>query len=524
LRRHAGARDDPRRASGARARRARARRRGTSAPHALAPEPLAAPSPPAEVPAAPARGAPELARAPAASPAATALRAPDPPAGEPAQPAPSARFDATADLAPRSSTASPRTPSAPTRPDLAEAAPVPVAPAPLALSAPPPPAASERPGAAPRLAETPYRNRFGAQKLRALEEHGGSAETERAVAAGLAYLARIQERNGAWGQRSDAHSKYLDVRIGKTGLALLAFLGAGHVPEGDTEHAGVAARAVAHLLAAQDAASGHFGSSCSYGHGIATYALAECFALTGDERLRAPLERALEEILRHQSRVEDPRFLGGWGYYYADGRVWNRDEWPRVSVTAWQVMALESARLGGLGVPDQAFEAARAFLRNAWDPRARAFRYDHDPERLSSGYPILPASTPAALFALSLLGVDPAGEELAAARRFVLTRAPDGYRYTGDDDFVHRARGNPYFWYYATLALFRVGGSEWERWNRALQETLLPAQEPDGSWRPLDVYAEYAGDEDDERTYATAMSVLSLEIYYRYFTPLLRVR
>ena len=129
-----------------------------------------------------------------------------------------------------------------------------------------------------------------------------------------------------------------------------------------------------------------------------------------------------------------------------------------------------------------------------------------------------------ALFALSLLGVDPARPELGEARRFVLARLPDGYRYTGDDDFVHRARGNLYFWYYATLALFRVGGAEWELWNTALKETLLPAQAEDGSWRPLDVYSEYAGDEDDERTYTTAMCVLSLEIYYRYFTPLLKVR
>ena len=48
------------------------------------------------------------------------------------------------------------------------------------------------PRSAPRLAETPYQNRFGEQKLRALEEFGGTPESEHAVAAGLAYLARIQ--------------------------------------------------------------------------------------------------------------------------------------------------------------------------------------------------------------------------------------------------------------------------------------------------------------------------------------------
>ena len=114
--------------------------------------------------------------------------------------------------------------------------------------------------------------------------------------------------------------------------------------------------------------------------------------------------------------------------------------------------------------------------------------------------------------------------EFAPARRFVLERSPDGYRYTGADDFVYHARGNLYFWYYGTLAMFRAGGEDWERWNVAMKETLLSAQEENGSWPLLDVYAEYAGDEDGNRTYTTAMCVLSLEIYYRYFTPLLAVR
>jgi hypothetical protein len=72
--------------------------------------------------------------------------------------------------------------------------------------------------------------------------------------------------------------------------------------------------------------------------------------------------------------------------------------------------------------------------------------------------------------------------------------------------------------------MFRVGGTPWERWNLALKETLLPAQDEDGSWRPIDVYARYARDDDRDRSYTTAMCVLSLEIYYRYFLPLLQAR
>jgi hypothetical protein len=38
------------------------------------------------------------------------------------------------------------------------------------------------------------------------------------------------------------------------------------------------------------------------------------------------------------------------------------------------------------------------------------------------------------------------------------------------------------------------------------------------------VYADYAGDSDEESIYTTSMCVLTLEVYYRYFTPLLERR
>ena len=82
-----------------------------------------------------------------------------------------------------------------------------------------------------------------------------------------------------------------------------------------------------------------------------------------------------------------------------------------------------------------------SFLVNAWDRRRGAFRYSHDPSRLGSEYSTLPGSTPAALFALSLLGVDVAEGQFAPARSFVSSRAPDGYRFTTNDDFVFRAQG-----------------------------------------------------------------------------------
>jgi len=413
--------------------------------------------------------------------------------------------------------------SAPQKQRIASGTPAPASEPPaLAIAAPP-----DRPVEAPprpqkSWEDTPYQNRAGEEKARALELHGGTRETEEAVAKGLAYLARIQRPTGEWGDIEVLDGKYGEVAVGKTGLALLAFLGAGHTHASKTQYSENAARAVAFLLGKQDEESGHFGDTEAYSHGIATYALAECYALTGDASLEAPLERAVAHILSKQIHAKTPDRFGGWSYYYRDDRVFDR--WPRTSITAWQVMALESARLGGIQVPSQVFEDAATFIDNAEDTEQGWYRYNHDPERLQSSWPTLPASTPAGLFALSLVGRDIATEPYAETRAFVLSRTPRQYRRGSADEFVHQGQGNLYFWYYGTLAMFRVGGSAWERWNVGMKETLLRGQRKDGSWAPIDVYCQYARDDENDRSYSTAMCVLSLEVYYRYYLPLLKVR
>ncbi len=84
-----------------------------------------------------------------------------------------------------------------------------------------------------------------------------------------------------------------------------------------------------------------------------------------------------------------------------------------------------------------------------------------------------------------------------------------------------RGQGNVYFWYYGSLCCFLAGGDAWLHWNERLRTVLPKAQSPDGSFAPIDVYARNAGDNKRDKSYTTAMCVLSLEVYYRYFTPLL---
>jgi Squalene-hopene cyclase C-terminal domain/WD40-like Beta Propeller Repeat len=366
-----------------------------------------------------------------------------------------------------------------------------------------------------------FRNRFGAQKEAALRKYGGGEDTERAVRLGLDYLARIQDRDGSWGRRKQ-HQKYGRVQVGKTALCLLAFLGAGHTHDSQGKHHAVARRALDFLLRVQDEATGHFGATSSYSHGIATYALAECLAMTKDDKLRAPLEYAVTWTLVNQDYTRDQRNRGGWGYFSPSLRP--EDSYARASTTAWQVMALKSAQLSGIKVAQEHLRLAEQFLWRCYDRRNRYFLYTHEPSRLRTSWRTLPASTPASCFCLLLLGNDPKDARLQAGLEYTIDRRPRRYARHSNNDFVRRGAGNVYFWYYGSLAAFLAGGDSWRTWNRALKAVLLQGQSQDGSFQPIDVYAEYAGDSDQDRSYTTAMCVLSLEVYYRYFTPLLRRR
>jgi hypothetical protein len=378
--------------------------------------------------------------------------------------------------------------------------------------------AAGAPTAAPLAHASAYSNRFGPAKAKALEQFGGTADTERAVANGLRYLAKIQNDDGSWGDRSDFDGKYGFVYVGKTALCVLAFLGAGHTPQSRTEHSEVVQKALAHLLSLQDE-TGAFGPSSCYGHGIATYALAECYGITKNAELVRPLERALTWILDNQGPRRDRRNRGGWGYFSPGLKA--EDDYARVSVSAWMVMALESARLSGVELPTDVLPAAREFLEQAFDQPNGWFRYNHKPSRVNSAWPTLPASTPAGAFCLLLLGAGKDNAMVRAAVDFTVERRPEQYRRYADEDFVLRGQGNVYFWYYGTLACFLAGGDAWDRWNERLRTVLPQAQGNDGSWTPIDVYAQEAGDNRRDHGYTTAMCVLCLEVYYRYFTPLL---
>ncbi|MBI4882000.1 MAG: HEAT repeat domain-containing protein [Planctomycetes bacterium] len=362
---------------------------------------------------------------------------------------------------------------------------------------PPRPLPPGRAGDGPSL-EAPQKALGARERLAIARKFGGSNQTEQAVELGLEWLARVQDRDGAWRARSFAsidrrfrgHEASLGLGnaewdVAVTGLSLLAFLSAGNTPE-QGEHAECVARGVQFLLerivdyGKFETVSSHY----MYGHAIATQALCEAYAYTADPRIGASAQLSVDYLAYAQHQLS-----GGWRY--------DANEQGDMSVTGWVVMALNSAYKARLDVAG--LRGALRFLNSVTWP---AYFYIGYQSRQDGGSVRL-----GAVGMLARLFLE--GDKDDAGIRMNAWRLQRELPALGREDF--------YCWYYATLALFQLGGEPWQAWNAALVETLLAGQEQNarspfsGSWPPRGEWSDVGG-----RVYQTALGVLMLTTYYRY--------
>jgi hypothetical protein len=363
-----------------------------------------------------------------------------------------------------------------------------------------------------------YRGRLSEQRSQIALQMGGDAQTEAAVEAALEWLAMNQERlaeapatAGSWdaarhGAGRETRTLEKDRRgtgskadTGMTGLALLAFLGAGCTPEHPRYGATVQA-AIDYLVRVQWPSGDLAGPkqvgagddvryARMYCHGMALFALAEAYALTGDPRLIEPIHRGALHTLKFQNPQS-----GGWRYQAPIA-----GEPGDLSQFGWQAMAWLSAQHAGFALSPELRSRLYRFLDSVAAGRHGGLAV----------YRPLPGQIPTvsmtaeALATRRLLGypLTAAAEQEAEA---ALLQALPG---TGEE--------NVYYWYYATLALFPKQDARWQQWNQALKSHLVATQQSGGamhgSWDPRCIWGGYGG-----RVYSTAMSCLCLEVYYRY--------
>ena len=339
----------------------------------------------------------------------------------------------------------------------------------------------------------PYRNRSGPRKLQAVKEGGGSAESEKAVALGLEWLAKQQNVAGYW--VFDGNHKA--DRIAATGMCLLPFLAAGetHMTGKEPRYRQVVSKGLA-FLKKELKGSGQFGNAGMYTQPFATIALCEAAGMTQDKATLNAAKIAVDFVVKAQA----PN--GSWGY--------SAGTEGDTSIVGWNIQALKSARLAGLTVPDRTFTRAEAFLKSVSSDAEAAYGY-----RAPGSTQTLNA---VGLLCREYMGWPQANPALARGVRSLVEKFPP-----------KKNEFNLYYHYYATQTVFFFGGNEWsQKWNPAMRDMLVELQVTDkspnakaadiGSW-PKD--NAFIGSECG-KVGTTAFAVMILQVYYRH-APLYKV-
>lgn len=313
--------------------------------------------------------------------------------------------------------------------------------------------------------------------------NGASADVERAIEMGVRWLVGAQSVDGHWDSKAFGATVAND--LGVTGLCLLVLLGEGHHPASKTQFSAQVDRGVNWVLSKQNTSTGAMNAVTFYEQGISLMVLSEAYALTKDEKYKEPAQKLLDFIVSQSS----PN--GGYGYGGAGADT---------SVTGFQIMGIKSAMMAGLTVPEDAVLKVHTYLKVCTLDDGQAGYTESGSPRISM--------TSVAMCCRLFLGYGLEDGMVVKAADLIAKNGPKV-----DDE---------YFTYYATYCMFQVGGPKWREWNRIFRPGVIALQEQKakglvGSFNP----SNSTGAANSGRVYATAMYLLTLQVYAR-FLPMYR--
>lgn len=324
--------------------------------------------------------------------------------------------------------------------------------------------------------------------------NGGSRASQNAVKMGLEWIARHQLANGSWnynhclvGNCSCGNpGSLVNCTAGATAMGILPFLGCGMTHREGTykKQIGAGLKFLVSIMKKDPKCPGggslHQKEGTMYAHGLATICLTEAYAMTKEKSLKVPAQAAVNFIMYAQ----DPAG-GGWRYS------------PRqpgdTSVVGWQLMALKSGYMGYLQVNPQVPAKAMNFLNSVQTENGAGYGY------VTPGK--APACTAIALLCRMYYGWKQDNPALQKGVQYIGNMGPSG---------------DMYYNYYATQVMRHYGGDQWTKWNEKMREQLVKKQDKTdghskGSWNPGGGHAANGG-----RLYETALSIMTLEVYYRH--------
>ncbi len=306
-------------------------------------------------------------------------------------------------------------------------------------------------------------------------------ESVAAVEKGLEWLSKKQSDRGSFS------SSY---PVAVTSLATLAFMADGNLP-GRGRYADQVHNGIKYLLdCAGRTRSGFITEpgamqSRMHGHGFATLVLVEAYGMTHNTlpietgELKETINKAIDRIERAQTRD------GGWGYEMTP----SADE---ASVTICCVQALRAARNAGFTVEKKVIDKGISYIKKCKN-KDGSYRYSLSMGASNSSF----ALTAGAVASLAFLGEYDCEEYKAGIEymnKFNPPRARDGGHYFYEN-------------FYAILAMYYAGGSNWAEWYPPMRDEILKKQDKgSGRWQGGEISEEYC----------TAFACLMLEVPYRY--------
>jgi hypothetical protein len=303
-----------------------------------------------------------------------------------------------------------------------------------------------------------------------------------AVARGLDWLQEHQHPDGYWsehvGYKLNTSYERLDDRpmphVGVTALALMSFLGGGHLPDrgkyGDVLHRGLDFV----LSCSQDDGQVTANGTRMYSHAFATLFLAEVYGMVDRPDVKKVLQRSVDLIVDSQNAE------GGWRY-----RPFARES--DMSITVCQVLALRSARNVGIHVPVTTIQNAQSYVyRSAVRSNDRTYRFrGHGGFGDDGGsFRYQNREHTRATFPLTAAGVT----TLYAAGEYDNPVIRDALDYMDRQvaSFSNDWQEHYFFFYghyYAVQAYYITGDPKWTKYFRMIKSMLLELQQRDGSWR-----------------------------------------
>ena len=327
-------------------------------------------------------------------------------------------------------------------------------------------------------------------RLKCLTKGGGKPIYDEKIILALTWMKKTQNIDGSW--------KAQGKPVGMTGLALLAYLGHGETPA--SPDFGLAVEnAIIYLIKVGEKNRGKLATSTTsktwcYEHAIATYALAEAYIICKAHKISIP--KLKETVTTAGLHIIDSQHdSGGWDYGYNTDGTRGGD----TSITCWHLQALKACKLSKLldqEILDLSVERGLKYFEGAKNGKG-TIGYGTNGNNLSQG----PTMTPGAVLCYQQWG--------RGNRSF--TR--NGIKWIASNHtFVYKTEANLYMHYFSSQAMINAGGNAWANYNARTMPNLAAAQNEEGSW---DIPGG-ASHGMSSKHYATCLSALMLEVYYRY--------